>query len=227
MYCGNCGTEVKNGTAFCPNCGEQIVSEYVIKNSKNKENKKLISRKFLKTIIPIVVVGIIAVAAIVLIHNNNGYEKVIEDFYKAVETEDAQLMKTTLAQYWIDYQIADYDTDEYLNEDIEDIIVDVIDECDCGDNIEILSCTVTGEKKATKEDLISLKDNIYDWYAYYVYDENEFNSSIKDACVVNVRVKVKGDEGANGFTSKMLLIKENGKWKITIGGLDNSFYSNY
>lgn len=226
MFCGKCGAEVKNGAAFCPNCGEHLAGQYVIKSSKNGKQKNPISGKLLKIVLPVVAVGIIAVVATVLTYNNSGYEKVVENFYKAVETQDVQLMKTTLAQYWIDYHVADYYSDEHLNENIEDIIADVIDECDCGDNIEILSCTVTREKKATKEDLSFLKDNIYDWYAYYVYDENEFESSIKDACVVTARVTAKGGDDVIFFTSKMLLIKENGKWKISMGRLDNSFYSN-
>lgn len=78
-----------------------------------------------------------------------------------------------------------------------------------------------------KEDLIELKDNIYGWYAYYMYDENEFNKSIKDAYVLSIRIQVTGDEDSNLLTSKILVIKENGKWKIAVGGLDNSFYSNY
>lgn len=226
MYCGKCGSEINNGVTFCPNCGEQLIKEYIIKNSEGKKPVKQISGKKLKIIIPIVVIAIIAVVAIVLIQNNSGYEKVVEDFYKAVETQDITLMKSTLAQYWIDYQTADYDTDEYLNDDIENIIEDIIDDADCGDNIEILSCTITGEKKATKDDLIALKDNIYAWYAYYVYSEDDFNSSVRDACVVTVRVKVKGNEDADIITSEMLVIKENGKWKIVLGSLNNSFYSN-
>lgn len=223
MYCGKCGAEITNGVAFCPNCGQEFVGEYIVKDSKVKMKK---SNKVFKILIPVLLITVVAIVSVVLIHNNSGYEKVIEDFYNAVETQDIKLMKSTLAQYWIDYQIADYDTDEYLNDDIEDIIEDVIDDTDCGDNIEILSCTITNEKKASKEDLTALKDNIYDWYAYYVYSEDEFNSSVKDACVVTVRIKVKGNEDTDILTSKMLVIKENGKWKITVGYLNNSFYEN-
>lgn len=226
MYCGKCGSEVNNGVLFCPNCGEQLTNEYVIKNSEIKKPVKKISGKIFKIIIPIVVLIIFAVTATVLIKNNNSYKKVIENFYKAVETQDIKLMKSTLAQYWIDYQKADYDKEEYLDSDIESIIADVIDSADCGENIEILSCTITNEKKADKEDLKALKDNIYDWYAYYIYSEDDFNSSISDACVVTVRIKVKGDEDVNMLTSKILTIKENGKWRITVSYLDNSFYEN-
>lgn len=60
-----------------------------------------------------------------------------------------------------------------------------------------------------------------------MYDENEFNKSIKDAYVLSIRIQVTGDEDSNLLTSKILVIKENGKWKIAVGGLDNSFYSNY
>lgn len=225
MYCGKCGSEVNNGVLFCPNCGEQLTQEYVINNSAAVKPAKKGVGKFLKIIIPAIVIIALAITAIVLVKNNS-YKKVAEKFYKAVETQDINLMKSIISQYWIDYQIADYDTDEYLDGDIESVFIDVIEALDCGDNIEILSCTIINEKKADKDDLKALKDNIYDWYAYYVYSEDEFNSSISDACVVTLRIKARGDEDTNMLTTDLLTVKENGKWKVAVGYLDNSFYEN-
>lgn len=198
-----------------PGMGTQIPA-------KSGRVKKIII--FLPIAVIVSAVAIITVVALII--GNQGYEKTLDKFYEAIETQDAELMRSTLAQYWIDYQIADYDTDEYLESDIEDIIEDYIDLFDCGRYIEI-TYSVTGEKDASDSELEELKANIYDWYAYYVYDESEFYSTITDAKVVTVTFEVDGNEDTDTFVSRVLLIKENGEWKISAGGLDNSFYSNY
>lgn len=223
MYCGKCGTEVSNGVVFCPNCGQQIYAQTPVGQATQQSNKS----KRVKIWIPaVLLIAVIVIAAVVILASKGSYEKTLDHYYEAIETQDAELMRSTLAQYWIDYQVADYDTDAYLEGDIEDIIDDYRDEFECGDDIEI-TYSVTGEKEANDSDLEALKDNIYDWYAYYIYDKDEFDRSITDAKVVTVRLKVTGNENMDIFTSKLLLIQENGEWKVTIGGLDNSFYSNY
>ncbi len=223
MYCGKCGAEVSNNVAFCPDCGEQISAQIANGQVKNKTKKSKTLKIFIPTLIVIIA---IVVAGVIIFTNKSGCEKVIDNYYKAIQTQDVFLMKSTLAQYFIDYETADYDTDEYLLSDLQDLIEEDIEDYDCGENIKI-TYTITSEKKATEDDLVALKDNIYDWYAYYVTSEEKFNNSINDACVLNVRFKVIGAEDADGFTTKFLVVKENGKWKIALGSLDNSFYSNY
>lgn len=222
MYCGNCGTEIKGNPVYCPNCGQRISKTETPENREIKF-KKSINKKLL---IPIIMIFLIILIIVAISLGGKGYEKTVDKYFKAIETQDVSLMKSVLADYWIDYEIADYDTDKYLISDLEDLINEDIHNYDCGNDIKI-TYTITSKKRANKEDLLKLKKNIYDWYAYYVYDEDEFNKSITDAYVLSIRFTVYGDEGTDKFTTEMLVIKENGKWKRTLGGLDNSFYSNY
>lgn len=230
MFCGKCGTEVQNNAMFCPNCGEKVSTASIPTDTERKSGTGVFSKskngkKVLISIQTLTVVTVLIITITSLV-GGKGYTKTLDRFYKSIENEDVALMRSTLADYWIDYQLADYDSVTYLIDDVEEIIEDQLDDFDCGDSVKI-HYTIKNAKRATKEDLIELKDNIYDWYAYYMYDEDEFNKSIKDAYVLSISIQVTGNEDSNVLTSKILIIKENGKWKIAVGGLDNSFYSNY
>lgn len=52
MYCGKCGAEITNGLAFCPNCGNRLVSEpKEIMSEINSNNTTVIKSKKKKKII--------------------------------------------------------------------------------------------------------------------------------------------------------------------------------
>lgn len=153
-----------------------------------------------------------------------GYKKTLDNYYKSYATNDADLMySSVIAQYWIDYTNEGWGNSAF--ESIQDDIEDELNDWDCGDNVKI-TYQVQNERRATKEQLENLEDNIYDWYAYYVYDRDEF--SITDAYVLDIDFMVKGDEGTENFhyPDGLLVIKEKGKWRITRGAINCSFYDN-
>lgn len=40
MYCGNCGKEIKEGSAFCPACGAKVVIVKTGRENSKKKNRK-------------------------------------------------------------------------------------------------------------------------------------------------------------------------------------------
>ncbi len=60
MYCGNCGKEIENGSAFCPECGAKI--EAVHNASLKGDNPKV--KKMVRLIIPIVAIIVVAFVGI-------------------------------------------------------------------------------------------------------------------------------------------------------------------
>ena len=222
MFCGNCGTEVKNGTMFCPNCGGQISDVFLtLKQNSNRDSKakKIAISASIGSAILILTILIVS-----LVVGNGGYIKTLNNYYKAHENNDADLMySSVIAQYWIDYTNEAWGNSAF--ESIQDSIKDRIDDWDCGDNIKI-TYEVENERRATKKQLEGLEDNIYDWYAYYVYKRDEF--SITDAYVLDINFTVKGDKGTENFhySDGLLVIKENGKWRIPRGSISCSFYDN-
>ena len=219
MYCGKCGTQIDDTALFCTNCGERTV----ITETSTQTQSKAGTKKF---VLPLGIVAgvVLIVVLIVSLIGGGGYKKTLDNYYKAHENNDTDLMyNSVVAQYWIDYTNEGWGNSAY--ESIQDSIEDRIDEWDCGDDIKI-TYEIQNERRATKEQLEDLEDNIYDWYAYYVYDRDEF--SITDAYVLDIDFTVKGDEGTESFhyPDGLLIIKENGKWRIPRGSISCSFYDN-
>ena len=221
MNCKKCGTEVAYGAAYCPNCGEQIqpqdsIGQAAVKDSKPKTRVILISVAAL--------VAIIVIVFVIVATGKGSYKKTLDNCYKAIETQDIKLMQSVLAQYFLDYQLAGRDEDD-LEGDIAELIDDDRSEYECGDNTKI-TYSILREKDADDSELEELKADLYNWFAYYVYDRDDFYRSVTAAKIVTVRLRVVCDEDSNIFTSQLILIREKGKWKIAIGGPDTSFFRN-
>lgn len=219
MYCGKCGTKIENNVLFCPNCGERTgnIDACINKQASVKTKKVALSL--------VVVVGVIAIIVLVTsLISGGGYKKTLDNYYKSYATNNPELMySSVIAQYWIDYTNEGWGNSAF--ESIKDDVEDEIEDWDCGDNIKI-TYEIQNEKRATKKQLEDLEDNIYDWYAYYVYERDEF--SITDAYILDIDFTVKGDEGTESYhyPDGLLIIKENGKWRIPRGAINCSFYDN-
>ena len=213
MFGENYGTEAREGNKS----SQDYVSRAMGSLFALKRNKKII--------IPVIIGSIALVIVIVTVLSaNNGYKKLLNNYYKAYESRDADLMySSVVAQYWIDYMNKGFGDSAY--ESIQDSMERELDQWNCGEDIDI-TYEIKNERRATKEQLEDLEDNIYNWYAYYVYDRDEF--SIADAYVLDIAFTVKGDQKTRDleYSDGLLVIKENGKWRIPRGSLSNSFYKN-
>ncbi len=179
MFGENYGTEAKKGNKSSQDyVGRAMGNFFALKRNK-------------KIIIPVIIGSIALVIIIVTVLSaNNGYKKLLNNYYKAYESRDADLMySSVVAQYWIDYMNKGFGDSAY--ESIQDSMERELDQWNCGEDIDI-TYEIKNERRATKEQLEDLEDNIYNWYAYYVYDRDEF--SIADAYVLDIAFTVKGDQ---------------------------------
>lgn len=221
MYCGKCGTEITDGVTYCPNCGQPINTRTQAGQTVQQSNKSKVRKILVPTAI---LVAIIVIVSVFVATGKGSYKKTLDNCYKAIETQDIKLMKSVLAQYFLDYQLAGRDEDD-LEGDIAELIDDDRSEYECGDNTKI-TYSILREKDADDSELEELKADLYNWFAYYVYDRDDFYRSVTAAKIVTVRLRVVCDEDSNIFTSQLILIREKGKWKIAIGGPDTSFFRN-
>lgn len=220
MFCVKCGTQLSDDAIFCTNCGERVSGIETPKQRPVRANTK-------KLALPLgISAGIIAIVVLIVsLTFGGGYKRTLKNYYKAYENNDAELMyNSVVAQYWIDYTEKSFGR-SYAMESIKEDIEDKIDYWDCGEYIDI-SYEIKSEKRANKEELEDLEDNIYDWFAHNVYDKDEF--SITDAYVLDIEFTVVGSEGTVTlhYPDGLLLIKENGKWRIPRGTISCSFYDN-
>ena len=221
MYCGKCGTEITDGVTYCPNCGQPINTQTQAGQTVQQSNKSKVRKILVPTAI---LVAIIVIVSVIVATGKGSYKKTLDNCYKAIETQDIKLMQSVLAQYFLDYQLAGRDEDD-LEGDIAELIDDDRSEYECGDNTKI-TYSILREKDADDSELEELKADLYNWFAYYVYDRDDFYRSVTAAKIVTVRLRVVCDEDSNIFTSQLILIREKGKWKIAIGGPDTSFFRN-
>ena len=201
---------------FCTYCGQ---NNSLFPNEKTDASTKTRSAKIWAIE---AIVAIVVVLAVVWVRQNS-YKRVLDKYFEAYETQDVDLMYSIYAEYWKDfYDEGFYDGYAY------DRIKEKIDSAKSkweqhGDDIKI-KYKVEETRRATEEELEELEEEIYDDYAYYVRDKEEFE--ITDAYVLEISFTVTGDEGSGEYhvNDGLLLIKEDGKWRVTDGWISCSFY---
>ena len=162
MYCENCGVQLVENEQYCPNCGERITDDDTcVKHAVNLKKYKGI------TPLGIVIALGLAVALLVNIIGNSGYKKTLNDYYKAHEypeyykNEDNPgadlLCDSVFAQYWID--VVDSELGEAYGSAAEHIRVN-LRAWECGFNNINITHKINGEKRATKEQLEELEEDI-------------------------------------------------------------------
>ncbi len=210
MYCGKCGVEVSKNATFCPKCGNHIGTIQVNNEIKN-DHKRVRIPKMVITISMVVIA--IVVIVIIAVMNNNGYEKPIKNFYKAIENHDSELLESSLSDYLIENMLSDYSDAGYSGNVYASIIEEFIDDLDCGENVEI-DYRITEVIDAEENDYLELRNNYSFWYEYINDDSDEYK--VKNPMVIKTSADIKGVKSSETFTSEFLIIKENGKWKILI-----------
>lgn len=230
MFCGRCGTQIEDNALFCSGCGESVINADKITHKKHKFFTKKLAL-LLGMVMGVILITILLVSLMAGDSNeykrtgSGGYKRTLDNYYKAHENNDVDLMyNSVIAQYWIDYKEKG-SGDSYAMESIENSLKNNINDWNCGKNIKI-TYKIKNEKRATKEQLEELEENIYDWYAYFVYERDEF--LITDAYVLDIDFTVKGEKGTESFhyPDGLLIIKENGRWRIPKGSISCSFYDN-
>lgn len=225
MFCEKCGTKLEAGDVYCPKCGNKVSdskTHMTYMHTGGNALSRVIGNK--KILISAAVLAVVIIILIVFVFGGGGYKKTIDNFYKAHEKNDPSLMvSSVLAQYWLDY--CDEGWGQEPLESAQSVIDGDLRDWGCGDNVKI-KYEIKGERRASKDDLQALESNIYSWYAYYVYDRDEF--SISDAYVLDISFTVVGENGTDNFyyPDGLLVIKENGKWRVTMGSINCSFYDN-
>ena len=227
MYCGNCGAQLVDNMLYCPNCGKRLINaETRAKNAMNFKNKKVIVSLVIVTAL------VLVVTILVNIMGNSGYKKTLNNYYKAHEysgyykkqdNPGADLLyNSVFAQYWID--IVNSEMGGAYDSAAEHIRVN-LRKWECGFNNIKITYEINEEKRATKKQIEELEEDIYQAYAYLAYDRDHFQ--ITDAYVLYIDFTVKGNKDKKTFyyPHGLLIIEENGKWRIPRGRINCSFYN--
>lgn len=220
MICMKCGKPVYDDGEFCIHCGAR--------KAEAQQQAKAVGVKVMVYKVVLVIASVVAVLALLgAFLWYTGYEKVVDDFFKAYETTDAQLMSQVQAQCWIDYvDETRYEgwAMEIMEDDLED--ADRIWTQRYGEDAKV-EYEIVQTRRASSWELVDLEEDILDRYCHTSHLRSEYE--ITDAYVVEVSYSVKGDKGSweDEEPMELLLIKESGKWRIMYyGSVYSSFYTN-
>ncbi len=168
-------------------------------SSENKGQNPL-----LKKIIPIVVAAaafLIVIFLVSRLFGGSGYEKAVQNFWKALADSDGKLMSEVVsaASFEDDYELTDFSDD-------------IIDAYENYDGREI-SCEIRNPEEIQGEKLEDFKKQLF--YKLENRDTDYDVESISEAMEIDMRVTFSDEADKNAITFKnTLLVKENGEWKI-------------
>lgn len=196
-FCKKCGFMANDTDMVCTQCGTPL--ETPQKDAADKLFQKIA-----------MVIGLIVCIVIVanIIGANTGYKgtvkKVIKNF-EAGKTEKLVGMASRLGEELCEtWGITDYD--EYCEEQIENAKDRIEDEVG---TIKKISYEIYSAEKMDK-DRYKEAENYFDSY--------DVRFSADKVYMVGIKLTIKGSKGTNDFYTNLLVMKENGDWKVYNGG---------
>lgn len=214
-FCSSCGSEIKQGTTFCGNCGAKVSdvgqqgmpAQNTYSNNTNGTEKKNNNK-----LIGMIVVGAVALVCLFLLFkvvgavSTPGYEKPVKYMLNGLQDGNYKTMMKAYPKFMkeqFDEQVEDY-YDGEVDELMEMLTDDMKEEY--GKKVK-LSYKVTDKEKLDKDEVKDLQES-FKWR----YDEKV---KIKEAYVLELEMKIKGSEGKDEEDVEMTVIKIGSDWYLT------------
>lgn len=210
-YCRNCGQQMNDGAAFCPNCGMRSSLQPGAQNSytppagagfnpKPAAGKKLLG---LKLLLPVVAIVIVAVVAVNAFSGGSGPDGALKKVVRALEKGDIETLGEMLPEAILDYNMTSRSTVEGYYEEIVELARE-----ECGRHYSI-DYEIT-EKKDFINSTIDDRD-------FIMAKKLKNRYQIKEGWLYEMNVTFKGSYGSTDDEIGALVLKEDGKWKVLFG----------
>lgn len=217
MYCGKCGAENNNGTAFCTKCGAVLDEGHTNLNSDDKEIKFSSKNRKVGIIVSVVVV-VIALIAVFNIFGGRGYESTVKKYFNATMKADASAIIKLIPEEVLEKELKDegYDKEEmnlFMEEGEKELkkAMDKIDDS-LGEGWK-MTYDITESEDIIGKDLKEVKE-----------DYENFDIKISEAKKVKVKVKIKAkNNNENSNTTKLYLIKVGRNWYLDVKNMGIPF----
>ncbi len=208
-YCSNCGVPVNPDALACGNCGAALTSgsgkvfdPEALKLLINRNKTKIMS--IARIAVPAVAALIVLVIIICAIAANSGAKGAAKKYFKAIQKQNVEdyieLMPANSKLY--------YASEEDLYDDVEDSLATTMDylETEYGKNVKFKI------KNIEKDELTNKRFKLIT-SAYSVNDTLKA-IEIEKAYEVEFELSVKGKDDDDKSDASLVLIKEDGDWKV-------------
>ena len=217
MFCGKCGTQIPDGAAFCPSCGNAVAAQPAVNQAETVTAlpKKKVNTN---TIVGIVAVAAVVVAvAIILISifagggsGSGSPEAVVEKYMEASLDFDIDRLLECMHD-----DVIKQAADELYDGDVKELKAELKEDLDeAKEYMELLGSEIELSYKIV--DSTSIKGDNFDDIAEDFKDE--FDLKISAAAIVDVEQSTSGEILGEIYdeTNEMsvIVVKIDGKWYI-------------
>ena len=213
-FCSNCGAGMEDGDLVCGQCGTPAkgvnpADSQIKPYGKNLQtlSNSLNNRKLVGVVVAAVVAIIILVNVVGFITKSLGYDPVIVKMVKAIKDDDVSKLVSISSQ--IGQSIYGEDEYETMLESFLDSKLDYYEDKVDG-SIKNITYEVKNKSELTGRKVEKIKDTLSDMYDV---DADGISKVVK----VDLKLTIKGSkEKTKDKWDDLVLLKENGKWKIYI-----------
>ncbi len=192
-YCANCGTPMEETDAVCPNCGT-INPHYAGRKKKSRR----------PVLVGAAAAAVVCALLLCVFNVGSGYRGVVRNYVKAVEKEDGDAMLKLVSPTLIDGSGLDGGyISEYYSRTFEQTMNTY--ENRVGRNVR-LRCELDDFETMEKRE----RDDFVDGCEAMGYDMSGISKVAEAELVINAKGRDKDRE----YEEDIILVKENGKWKI-------------
>lgn len=196
-FCKNCGRMVNDTDMVCTQCGTSV--EAPQKDAADGLFKKIG-----------LVIGVIVLITIVanIIGANTGYKGTVKKMVKYFENEKTEKLVDMAGKVSEDLcEVWGYDDyDEYCEQQIESARERIEDEVG---SIKKITYNIYSAEKMDKDRIKEAED---------YFDSYDVDFSPSKVYMVSMSLKIKGSKGEKEDYVSLLVLKEDGEWKLYYGG---------
>ena len=186
--------------------------------------KSFFKKNLLKLTLLLFVIILVVALILAIIFGGAEFYRPVKTYYDSIEQNDSELMHSVAADYWIKYADHEFGAGSSYGL-LADLIDDFHEDYKSYGSELIIYPDIYRADKANEDELNVLLNDLYENYGRYVYKEPA-EMNITGACVVSVSFTFDKSSDEDKHSSQFLFVKENGKWKIAVGRIDNPFFSN-
>lgn len=218
MYCGKCGAEIVQDTAFCSQCGASLEMEEPNLNTNTQEIKSDSQNRKVGIIVFAALVGVVMIT-ILYILGGRSYKSTINKYFEATINADAKKIIKLIPESVIEEALKE---EGYEKKEKKLFIEE--GEKKLQESIDTINDTAGEDWKLTHE-IIDTEDITGKDLKEVKEDYEDLNIKISKAKKVEVKIKIKpaDSDKENTATTKLYLIKSGRNWYLDIKNMSSIF----